>query len=264
MRSLPCPSHNAEYGGHQTSQPMIPKGFPDVNKLFSAFLSIAGTTAAIALTASASQAASFTVSGVTGNILGNSCPTNICTTLQKAGYTVSGGGTLDPAANKKNRYLIPGSDNKTAFEPVNNAYKIQSYNVTSRIDDPVGAINPIMVSNLSGTFSFLWGSVDNYNKVEFFKGDQLVSTITGTNLATALSPLVPASPNSAGNYNFDAFVKFTGDFTGAKLSVFKPTNTATQIAFEVAAASVPEASGVSTLLAIGAVLGGVALKTRLQ
>ena len=236
-----------------------------MNKLFSAFLSITGTTAALALTASASQAASFTVSGVTGNILGNSCPTTTCTTLEKAGYTVSGGGVLDPAANKRNRYLIPGSNTETSFDPVNNASKIQSYNVTSKVNDPANASTPIVVSNLAGDFSFLWGSVDNYNKVEFFKGNQLVSTITGTNLATALAPQVPASPNTAGNYKFDAFVKFTGDFTSAKLSVFQATRTASQIAFEVAAApvAVPEASGMSTLLAIGAVAGGVALKNRL-
>ncbi len=217
---------------------------------------------AIALTAAASQAASFTSGPVTANILGNSCPTAKCVTLQKAGYTVTNGGIVDPAQNKKNSYLTPGSNTQTTFDSADTSDEVESFNVVSLKNDPVGAKSVMTVSNLQGALSFLWGSVDTYNKVEFFNGNNLVSTITGTNIANALGI---TSFNNAGNYNFDAFVDFTGGFNSAKFSVFD-SNLATndtQIAFEVAAA-VPESTGISTLLVMGAIAGGFALKNRLQ
>jgi hypothetical protein len=226
-----------------------------MNKLLSASLSIAGTAAAIALTTSASHAASFTV-------LGNSCPGGTCGTLQQAGYTVSGGGVVNPAQTTPD-YKTPGTNNETSWDPTDTSSQVTAYNVTSSKNSPSGATTPITISNLQGVLSFLWGSVDTYNKISFDDG----SSFTGTDIATVLGLTPPKT--DAGNYKFDAFVKFTGNFTSAVLeAVENPTFTgdeAKQIAFEVAApTSVPEANGVSTLLLIGAVAGGLALKNRFQ
>jgi hypothetical protein len=106
------------------------------------------------------------------------------------------------------------------------------------------------VSNLAGAFNFFWGSVDSYNTIEFFNNAGSIGSVTGTDVATLAG--IPGS----GNYGFDAFVKFSGDFTKATLS-------STSAAFEVAA--VPEASGTLSLLALGAMsIGSLALKNRFQ
>lgn len=208
------------------------------------------TGVAVALAAVPAQAVSFTVQG-------NSC--TYCVELGQV-YDVSGGAVLDPAADKKNVYLTPGSDTKTAFDPTDDSDNVASYSVTSILDDPIGAVNAILVENLKGKFEFFWGSVDTYNLVEFFDGDTLVASFTGADIASAVG--LGGTHNGSGNFHFDAYVNFEGLFDSAKLSILPGVGTG--IAFEVATAKVPEPASVLGLVAVGLLGGGSLLKRKSQ
>ncbi|WP_008318848.1 PEP-CTERM sorting domain-containing protein [Leptolyngbya sp. PCC 6406] len=211
------------------------------------------TGAAVAFSALPAQAVTF-------SILDYQCPTATCVDLAAAGYNTSGGALIDPAGDLKNSYLTPGSD-IGGPDTVDDSDKVTSYNITSRKNVPVGATSAIEVFDLKGAFDFFWGSVDTYNVVEFFKGG--VSTgfvFTGSDIATAAG-VGPA--NSSGNYHFDAYVLFEGDFDKAVLSVHDTLGTG--IAFEVAAkTAVPEPASILGLVAMGLLGGGSLLKRQTQ
>lgn len=215
---------------------------------FKNLATLATLSAGAAVTFSALPAQAFSFS-----ILGYECPTTTCVDLAKGGYNVSGGGLLDPAKDKKNTYLTPGSDTKQIapslqVDTLDDSEKVTSYNVTSIIDDPTGAASPIVVSGLNGAFDFFWGSVDTYNKVDFFSGDTLVGSVTGSDIA-ALAGVTKR--NGAGNFMFDAYVGFEGLFDSAKLSIIPGVGTG--IAFEVATKAVPEPATLLGLAAVGLV-----------
>ncbi|MCC5887232.1 MAG: PEP-CTERM sorting domain-containing protein [Gammaproteobacteria bacterium] len=153
-------------------------------------------------------------------------------------YDVVGGGVVDPAGDKNNRYLTPGSDS-------GDPSKVISYNVISVVNDPTGAQTPITVSNLNGTFDFYWGSVDTYNEIEFFLGGVSAGAFTGTMVANAYTALygITRTANSAGNFKFDQYVLFEGAFDSAVLRILPGAGSG--IAFEVA--TVPEPSIVALL-----------------
>lgn len=211
---------------------------------FKNLATLATLSAGAAVTFSALPAHAFSFS-----ILGYECPTTTCVDLAKGGYDVSGGGLLDPADDKKNTYLTPGSDNSKPVDLLDDSNKVTSYNVTSKVDDPTGAASPIVVSGLNGAFDFFWGSVDTYNKVEFFDGDTLVGSVTGSDIA-ALAGLT-GNHNKAGNFMFDAYVGFEGLFDSAKLSIIPGVGTG--VAFEVATKAVPEPATLLGLAAVGLV-----------
>ena len=205
----------------------------------------AGTVLAIAAPAGAFTLINGNVTGnVTGGIVSYQCPTPNCVDLESGGYNVSGGGLVAPATNKAGSYKIPGTDIGVP-DGFNDADKVLSYNLTSSKDDPLGAKSDIWVHDLAGSFDFFWGSVDSYNTLQLFDGNALVATYTGTHVATAAgrTPL-------SGNYHFDAYVAFTGDFTAAKL-------TSTQAAFEVATEDVPEPAAVLGLVTLGLLSAGL-------
>lgn len=208
------------------------------------------TGTAVAIATMPAQAVTFTVEG-------NTC--SYCVQLGEV-YDVTGGAVLDPAADKKNAYLTPGSDSATVFDAVDDSDNVESYNLTSVLNDPIGAVEAIVVENLDGVFDFFWGSVDTYNLIEFFDGDTLVGSFTGTDIATDVG--LVGTDNSAGNFNFDAYINFEGFFDSARLSIIPGVGTG--IAFEVATekrASIPEPTSILGLAAVG-LLGGVSLFKR--
>lgn len=213
--------------------------------------------AAMVLSAGTAQAVSF-------SILGYECPTTTCVDLGAGGYDVTGGAVL--SGTFPNKALTPGSNNKVAPDLINDAYKVTSYNVVSRKDEPVaGAINPIYVTGLGGAFDFFWGSVDTYNIIEFFHSGTSVGTFTGSDIAAFVSGLTgnTITPNNVGNYHFDAYVLFEGMFDSAKLSVHETLGTG--VAFEVATkTAVPEPTAVLGLVAVGLLSGGSMLKRKSQ
>lgn len=212
-------------------------------------LGAAAASSLVMFVAAPSQAATFTNSGVTGTFIGYDCPTTTCVDLATGGYTVSGGFVFDPSDSIHNVAAIPGSDSSDPD-------KTTSYNITSSIDNPDGASSPIYVTGLdTGVFEFYWGSVDTYNLIEFFKDGAAESfaSFTGTDIANALG-ITDLNPSN-GNFGFDAYVKFEGDFTRARLS-------STGVAFEVATKAVPEPTAVLSLLAVGAIAGGSTLKRK--
>jgi hypothetical protein len=160
----------------------------------------------------------------------------ICVQLGER-YDVSGGGVVAPAESKRGRYATPG-----ARVSGGNPDSVRSFNVTSAIDDPVGASTAIVVSGLGGAFDFYWGSVDSHNRVDFFRDQSLVRTFTGADVAAAH----PAGPlaNDTGSFRFNQYVLFTGDFDRAVLG------SGTSVAFEVATAAVP-APPIVALLGLG-------------
>ena len=215
--------------------------------------------AAVAMSVAPAHAVSFTVTG-------NQCPTALCTDLASAGYTVDEGlvtsGTIEDSA------LTPGSDTKQesgSFDTIDDSASVVSYNVASIGTKPVGVNNSIKVSGLDGMFEFFWGSVDTFNVIEFFDGDTSVGIFDGTDIAQAVG-LSTSDASKQGNYNFDAFVNFAGVFDNVKLSNIKTGDAAkeTLIAFEVAAASVPEPASLLGLAAFGLVSAGSLMNRKKQ
>lgn len=209
---------------------------------------VMGTT--VVLATLPAQAVTFTVKG-------NTC--SYCVQLGEV-YDVTGGAVLDPAADKKNAYLTPGSDSSTVFDSVDDSANVESYNLTSVLNDPIGAVEAIVIENLDGVFDFFWGSVDTYNLIEFFDGDTLVGSFTGTDIATDVG--LVGTDNKAGNFNFDAYINFEGFFNSARLSIIPGVGTG--IAFEVAtekAASIPEPASILGLAVVG-LLGSASLLKR--
>ncbi len=46
----------------------------------------------------------------------------------------------------------------------------------------------VNVNTVANTLSFLWGSVDTYNTIQFFNGTKQIGTFTGTDLLPSLQP----------------------------------------------------------------------------
>jgi len=185
----------------------------------------------------APNAAAFTINGISVTTSPD-CPTSICVKLQDVYSNVTGGSVSDPSSNLKNEYLTPGSNTGGDASSVV-SYSYTGSNTNGKIN---GGENPITVGSLDNLFEMYWGSVDSYNLVEFLSGNSVVASISGSDLATALGW---GSPNGAGNYNQDIYVKFAGDrkqFDGVKISSSKES---TEVAV---AASTPEPA---TLMMVG-------------
>ncbi|MEM6434316.1 MAG: PEP-CTERM sorting domain-containing protein [Cyanobacteria bacterium P01_D01_bin.115] len=212
--------------------------------------------AAVTMSVAPAHAVSFTVTG-------HECPTALCTDLASAGYTVDEG--LVTSGSIKNSTLTPGTDDKTSVDSVDDSSSVVSYNVASIGTQPVGVTNLIEVSGLDGMFEFFWGSVDTFNVIEFFDGGVSVGIFDGTDIAEAVG-LSTSDANAQGNYHFDAFVNFAGVFDSVKLSnqVTGDASKETLIAFEVAAASVPEPASLLGLAAFGLVSAGSLMNRKKQ
>jgi hypothetical protein len=213
-------------------------------------LAIAATLAA----GIAPEAQAFTIgSGATqiNGALSLGCPAAVCTDLKTAGYQVTGGDVATKSVAPV--YKTPG-------EWEGDSSKVTSYSLTSGEAKPTAAaLTDIVVTSLNNKFSFYWGSVDTHNRVQFFLGNTLVNTVTGTTLAGTqdwknLGLNTSKPTRGGGNYREDVYVDFTGIFDKVVLSTtpFRYHDGVKDgVAFEVAATAVPEPS---TLLMVGGAL----------
>jgi hypothetical protein len=204
------------------------------------WMAIAGATTSAALLSSAlpAQAVSFTLGG-------QGCATSTCVDFAEAGYSVTGGSVIAPATSVTDEYLTPGTDSGTEGS-------VESYNVLSTGSSPDGVTPYLEITGLTNTFEMFWGSVDTYNQVEFFSGGSSTGSVDGSQVASVFSPGL--IPNTMGNFNFDTYISFEGEFDSVRLST-------AGVAFEAATAQkdVPEPTAVLGLAAIG-LLGGGLLK----
>lgn len=203
---------------------------------------------------------------VSMNPLGFDCIASECVNLEAGGYSIDGGAVLDPSDDKAGAYLTPGSDSSDPSVTT-------SFNVTSQLDDPEGAADPITVDGGFDTgtgdvegdirgnvFELYWGSVDAFNEITFFAGDLGSKTFDGQQLFDMVDPAENA-PDwdgiSGSNFNFDQYVRFTGNFDSVEL------NSSEGVAFEVAtAADVPQ-PGMLGLMGLGLVaLGAASMRRR--
>lgn len=220
-----------------------------------AALGFSPITNAVPIFPSSTFVSGISAGGIDMTLSSLACPYQCVDLAQSAaGYTISGGGVVNPAANQANRYKTPGFD-------TGNSGNVYSYNVISSIDDPNGATTPMDITGLNNAFNFYWGSVDDYNNIDFYSGGTIVASLTGVdamNLATAAGVTVhPTAAGGGTNYNFDGYYSFAG---GQGLTFDKvELSSSNGVAFEFAA--VPEPSTLA-LLGLGIIGFGFAVRRK--
>jgi hypothetical protein len=104
-----------------------------------------------------------------------------------------------------------------------------------------GGSATVTVNNGSvNTVSFLWGSIDAYNTIQFFNGATLIGTFTGSNILPKLSTGCQQSPDCTG------YVTFTDSNEAITSFVMTSTTNSFEtddfLATQVGTAPVPEIS----------------------
>lgn len=179
------------------------------------------------------SSAALAVPSVTATAVGDFCP-GTCQDLASSGLTgVSGGAIVSPAATDGNA-KTPGFDTGNVLDTI-------SYNVTSLNNVPSGASSFITIDGLNGELDLYWGSIDSYNYIDFYLGDDVL-TYSGTQARDDAG--YASAPN---NFNVDQYFYFSGEFDKAVLRSIDPDLTS-GVAFEVA--RVPE-PGTLALLGLG-------------
>ena len=140
--------------------------------------------------------------------------------------------------------------------PFNNTPLVdsQSYFSVGAVDgDGDGAPSPVTLTLGApvDSFTMLWGSIDDYNTIEFFSGATSLMAFTGTTSSTCFM-----LGGSAANYERVALLRF-GDFGESGMDSVKFSSS--QAAFEFALAPVPLPA--SALMLFGA-LGGLGFVSR--
>jgi hypothetical protein len=202
---------------------------------------------AIALSASAASAATVTVLNQSTQLAGNTAHV----------YGVEYGAYVPPGASwtDGDPTITPPPGNSTNFfqSPFANTplQETQSYFSVGG-PNKIGGINTLAFDSIQNSFRILWGSIDNYNTLEFLFDGGVVKSYTGTAICALLS--VCTGPVNAGNYNAVALLNFSGlEFDAVRFN-------STVAAFEFALAPVPvPAAG---LLLLGGLGGLAALKRR--
>jgi hypothetical protein len=220
--------------------------------------------AAVTFTALPAQAfvTSFTKGDIYVEIIGNDCG-GICVDLGSVYSNVTGGAVAPPSQGTK----TPGANDETLFDPVDTSAQTESWSFTEDHSIVTTGASPIEVKDLSSAFEIFWGSVDTHNRLTFSSGTE----VTGQDIADALNSAGAFAPdpdvtsNDAGNFKFDAYVKFSAvqgsSFDAVTLDALGLGN---GFAFEAATrkVSVPEPASVLGLAIAGLVGGGSMLKRR--
>lgn len=132
----------------------------------------------------------------------------------------------------------------------------QDYFAIGGVSGTNGALSPVFLSfgveNVQSAFTFLWGSIDSYNIVEFLLGGDSVFSFTGDSLIA----LLPFGHSDGTGPNFEGVALVT--FSDLRFDTVKFISEIA--AFEVALSPVPLPAG--GLLLIGALGGLAALRRR--
>ena len=121
-----------------------------------------------------------------------------------------------------------------------------------------GALSPVSlffgIENVQSAFTFLWGSIDSYNIVEFLLGGDSVFSFTGDSMIAMLPD--GHSDGTGPNFEGVALVTFSNFERGFDTVKF----TSNQAAFEIGLSPIPLPAG--GLLLLGALGGLAALRRR--
>jgi len=224
-------------------------------------LAAIGAALAISLAAASSWAVTFTVVDGSTNSGGNKANEFAA---NYGGYTPEGahwksfgqvGDSSNPIVNPP-----PGNSPNNFLSPFANTglQESQSYFSVGGTDGVGGGQSTITTLHfdnaVTGSFGFLWGSIDDYNKLEFWSGTDKLASFSGTDIANALG-LTSAGPN----YDYVALLRFSGfGDNGFDKLVFSSS----QAAFEFGLAAIPLPASVLFLFGGLGGLGGLRLLSR--
>ena len=148
---------------------------------------------------------------------------------------------------------------QSPFNNVVSLEKIQDYFTIGGKFGDNGADSPVsllFVANVQSAFTFLWGSIDSYNSVEFLLGGISQLVYSGTDLIN--KSLFDTLGGTGPHYEQVALVTFSKFERGFDTVIFKSP----KAAFEMALSPVPVPVPAAGLLLIGALGGLAALRRR--